>query len=69
MLVPSTFVMVGVAAMLLQLLYGSSFQQSSGANNIVLVLDTSGSMSQSDPDNQLFKAAADMVQKMDSDMH
>ncbi|GIO07669.1 hypothetical protein J31TS6_36970 [Brevibacillus reuszeri] len=68
MLVPSTLLMVGVAAMLLQLLYGSSFQQSSGANNIVLVLDTSGSMSQSDPDNQLFKAAADMVQKMDSDM-
>ncbi|EJL46726.1 MULTISPECIES: vWA domain-containing protein [Brevibacillus] len=68
MLVPSTFVMVGVAAMLLQLLYGSSFQAPSGANNIVMLLDTSGSMRQSDPDNQLFKAAADMVQKMDSDM-
>lgn len=68
MLVPSTFVMVGVVAMLLQLLYGSSFQVSSGANNIVMLLDTSGSMQQSDPDNQLFKAAADMVQKMDNDM-
>lgn len=68
MLVPSTLVMVGVAAMLFQLLYGSQFQQASGANNIVMVLDTSGSMRQSDPNNQLFKAAADMVQKMDSDM-
>ncbi|AWX58896.1 VWA domain-containing protein [Brevibacillus brevis] len=69
MLVPSTFLMVGVVALLLQLLYGSSFQQASGANNIVMVLDTSGSMQQSDPDNQLFKAAADMVQRMDSDMN
>lgn len=69
MLVPSTFLMVGIVAMLLQLLYGSSFQQASGANNIVMVLDTSGSMQQSDPDNQLFKAAADMVQRMDSDMN
>jgi len=68
MLVPSTLVMVGVASMLFQLLYGSQFQQASGANNIVMVLDTSGSMRQSDPNNQLFKAAADMVQKMDSDM-
>lgn len=68
MLVPSTFVMVGVAAMLLQLLYGSSFQKGSSTDNIVLLLDTSDSMRQTDPNNQLFKAAADVVRKMDSDM-
>ncbi|QRG67598.1 vWA domain-containing protein [Brevibacillus choshinensis] len=68
MLVPSTLVMVGVAAMLLQLLYGFSYQRSSGTDNIVMLLDTSDSMKVSDPSNQLFQAASDVVRKMDSDM-
>jgi len=68
MLVPSTLVMVGVAAMLLQLLYGFSYQRASSTDNIVLLLDTSDSMRQTDPNNQLFQAAADVVRKMDSDM-
>lgn len=67
MLIPSTLVMVGVAAMLLQLLYGFSFQRASGQENIVMLLDTSDSMRQSDPNNQLFRAAADLVRKMDND--
>jgi Ca-activated chloride channel family protein len=33
-----------------------------------MLLDTSDSMRQSDPNNQLFQAAADVVRKMDSDM-
>ncbi|MDF2681000.1 MAG: hypothetical protein K0R47_2190 [Brevibacillus sp.] len=68
MLLPSTLVMVGVAAMLLQLLYGFSYQRSNSTDNIVMLLDTSDSMRQSDPNNQLFQAAADVVRKMDSDM-
>jgi Ca-activated chloride channel family protein len=68
MLVPSTLVMVGVAAMLLQLLYGFSYQRSSSTDNIVMLLDTSDSMKQTDPNNQLFQAAADVVGKMDSNM-
>lgn len=68
MLVPSTLIMVGVAAMLLQLAYGFHFQRASGADNIVMLLDTSDSMEQSDPNNQLFRASADLVRKMDDDM-
>lgn len=68
MLVPSTLVMVGVAAMLLQLLYGFSYQRSSSTDNIVMLLDTSDSMKVSDPSSQLFQAASDVVGKMDSDM-
>ncbi|KQL46798.1 hypothetical protein AN963_18020 [Brevibacillus choshinensis] len=68
MLVPSTLVMVGVAAMLLQLLYGFSYQRASSTDNIVMLLDTSDSMKVSDPNNQLFQAASDVVRKMDNDM-
>ncbi|MCM3077695.1 vWA domain-containing protein [Brevibacillus invocatus] len=65
MLVPSTFLMIGVVAMLLQFAYGATFQTTSGSDNIVMLLDTSGSMKRSDPNNQLFPAAGDMVQKME----
>lgn len=65
MLVPSTFLLIGVVAMLLQFAYGSTFQSASSSNNIVMLLDTSGSMNRSDPDSRLFPAAADMVQKME----
>ncbi|MFD2368817.1 VWA domain-containing protein [Brevibacillus sp. GCM10020057] len=68
MLVPSTLVMVGAAAMLLQLLYGFSYQRTSSTDNIVMLLDTSDSMRQTDPNSQLFQAAADVVRKMDSNM-
>lgn len=68
MLVPGTFVMVGVAAMLLQFVYGFHFQWAGSADRIALLLDTSNSMEQTDPNNQLFQAAADMVRKMDDDM-
>jgi Ca-activated chloride channel family protein len=68
MLVPATFIMLGVAGLLFQLLYGSNIQRSSGADSIVMVLDTSGSMRETDPDGQLFKAAADVVNRMDNDM-
>ncbi|MEJ8545177.1 vWA domain-containing protein [Brevibacillus borstelensis] len=68
MLVPATFVMLGVAGLLFQLLYGSNIQRSSGADSIVMLLDTSGSMRETDPDGQLFKAAADVVNRMDNDM-
>ncbi|QDX91815.1 VWA domain-containing protein [Brevibacillus laterosporus] len=67
MLVPSTFIMLGVVAMLLQFVYGANFQRASGTNNIVMLLDISASMQESDKDGQLFKAAADVVRRMDSD--
>jgi len=65
MLVPSTFLLIGVVAMLLQFAYGSTFQSAGGSNSIVMLLDNSGSMNGSDPDSLLFPAAADMVQKME----
>ncbi|USG65570.1 VWA domain-containing protein [Brevibacillus ruminantium] len=68
MLVPATFVMLGTAGLLFQLLYGSDLQRSSGSDSIVMLLDTSGSMTQTDPDNQLFEAAADLIGRMDNDM-
>ncbi|XOS91434.1 vWA domain-containing protein [Brevibacillus laterosporus] len=67
MLVPSTFIMLGVVAMLLQFFYGTSFQRTSGSNNIVMLLDISSSMQDSDKDGQLFKSAADVVRRMDND--
>ncbi|MDF9410368.1 VWA domain-containing protein [Brevibacillus laterosporus] len=66
MLVPSTFIMLGVVAMLLQFFYGTNFQKASGSNNIVMLLDISSSMQESDKDNQLFKSAADVVRRMDA---
>ncbi len=68
MLVPSTFIMIGVVAMLLQFVYGTNFQWTGGKENIVMLLDTSGSMQDSDPDGQVFKAAADVIGKMEEDV-
>lgn len=68
MLVPATFVMLGIAGLLFQLLYGSTFQRAAGSDSIVMLLDTSGSMRDTDPDDQLFAAAADLIGRMDHDM-
>ncbi|MGE5704399.1 MAG: vWA domain-containing protein, partial [Clostridia bacterium] len=69
MLVPSTLVMLFIAGSLFQLLYGLGFggAKPSSANDVVMLLDVSDSMRQTDPDRQLFKAAADLIRKMDGD--
>lgn len=67
-LIPATFVMLFAAAALMQFVYGLDFGKNQRAQNLVLVMDVSESMIQTDPDRESFQAAKDLVQRMDKDM-
>ncbi|RNB90457.1 VWA domain-containing protein [Brevibacillus fluminis] len=69
MLVPSTLVMLFVAGSLFQLIYGMNIGgvKPASADDVIMVLDISDSMSQTDPNRQLFSAAADVIRNMDDD--
>ncbi len=68
MLIPSTLVMLFVAGSLFQVVYGLDFggKKPANANDIVMLLDVSDSMHETDPNHQLFKAAADVIRNMDA---
>lgn len=66
MLLPSSLVLMFIAGALFQVIYGLNIGRNA-TSNIVMVLDTSGSMEQTDPDRQIVKAATEVIQKMDDD--
>lgn len=67
LLVPATLVLLFVVGGLLQLVYGLSFGGVKEVKDIVLVIDNSGSMAETDPDNERFTAAKQLINKMESD--
>lgn len=66
-LVPATLVLLFVVGGLLQLLNGLNFGGVKQVKDIVLVIDNSGSMAETDPDNERFTAAKQLINKMESD--
>lgn len=56
--------LLGVGA-LMEFVYELNFGGTKPVANIVMVIDDSGSMSQSDPDNSRYRAAEALVQRMD----
>lgn len=67
LLVPATLVLLFVVSGLLQLTYGLSFGGVKQVKDIVLVIDNSGSMAETDPDNERFTAAKQLIDKLESD--
>ncbi|MFX3635780.1 MAG: VWA domain-containing protein [Candidatus Pristimantibacillus sp.] len=67
LLVPATLVLLFVVGGLLQLVYGLSFGGVKEVKDIVLVIDNSGSMAETDPDNERLTAAKQLINKMESD--
>ncbi|WP_234124431.1 vWA domain-containing protein [Clostridium hydrogenum] len=66
-LIPCTLIVTLVAGTLFQFLYELSFKKSSKViNDVVLLIDTSGSMSKTDPNNERFDAVNDLLNSMNS---
>ncbi|MDQ8737199.1 vWA domain-containing protein [Paenibacillus sp. LHD-38] len=67
LLVPATLALLFVVGGLVQLIYGLQFGGSKPVKDIVLVIDNSGSMLETDPDNERYAAAKQLISNMESD--
>ncbi|WP_338554138.1 vWA domain-containing protein [Paenibacillus sp. KS-LC4] len=65
--VPATFALLFVAGLGLQFFYGLNIGGLKQVKDIVLVIDNSGSMAETDPDNQRYVAAKQLIDQMDND--
>ncbi|MGM1050200.1 MAG: vWA domain-containing protein [Bacillota bacterium] len=66
-LVPATLVMLFIAGLALEAAYQFEPGNVKSVKNIVLAIDNSGSMEQTDPNQDRYKAAKRMIEEMDSD--
>jgi Ca-activated chloride channel family protein len=67
LLIPATLVMLFVAGLLLELGYQVNPEGRKSVEDLVLVIDNSGSMQQTDPDNERLTAAKNLISQMDAD--
>ncbi|MDR0271619.1 VWA domain-containing protein [Paenibacillus sp.] len=67
LVVPATLVMIFVLGLGLEFAYEINAGGSKPVKDIALVIDNSGSMQQTDPDNGRYAAAKNMIDRMDSD--
>lgn len=65
--IPSTLIMVGVGAMVMQFIYGFEINKTREIKDIVVVIDTSGSMNETDPLNLRFEAVKEMISTLKRD--
>lgn len=65
LLVPSTLLLLFVAGALFQFVYGLYFGKHKPPQNILVSIDVSESMVETDPDRESFRAAKDLVRSMD----
>jgi Ca-activated chloride channel homolog len=64
MLVPSTLVMLFAGGLIFQLLYSLNFSNIKPPDDIVMVMDISDSMNETDPEHESLKAASKLITKM-----
>ncbi|MFU1793792.1 vWA domain-containing protein [Paenibacillus azoreducens] len=67
LLVPATLVMIFVLGLGLEFAYEINAGGSKPIKDIALVIDNSGSMQETDPDNGRYAAAKNLIDRMDSD--
>ncbi|MEC0241082.1 VWA domain-containing protein [Paenibacillus dokdonensis] len=67
LLVPATLVMLFVVGLGLEFVYEINAGGAKPVKDIALVIDNSGSMQETDPDNGRYTAAKSMISRMDSD--
>ncbi|HWO54088.1 MAG TPA: vWA domain-containing protein [Paenibacillus cookii] len=65
LLVPATLVMIFVLSLALEFVYEINGGGTKPVKDIALVIDNSGSMTQTDPDNERYAAAKNMIDRMD----
>ncbi|WP_066315319.1 VWA domain-containing protein [Bacillus sp. FJAT-29814] len=63
-LIPSTLVMLFAAGLLFQFLYSVNFSNIKPPDDLVVVLDISGSMNETDPKHESLKAAGELISTM-----
>ncbi|MBV7273137.1 VWA domain-containing protein [Clostridiaceae bacterium UIB06] len=66
-LIPCTLIMLFIAGMLFQFLYETGIGKVKKISDVVFVMDTSGSMSKTDPNNERFSAALDLLDSMNEE--
>ncbi len=64
-LIPCTFVMLFLCGGLFQYIYGLNFQKVKDINDVVMLIDISGSMLKTDSENKRFGAVESLVSQMD----
>ncbi len=67
LVVPASLVMLFMVGLLLELLYGLNLGSVKPVKDIVLVIDNSGSMRETDPKNERYQAAKSLIEQMDKD--
>ncbi|WP_138752111.1 vWA domain-containing protein [Paenibacillus sinopodophylli] len=67
LLLPATLVLLFIVGGLVQLVYGLQFGGTKPVKDIVLAIDNSGSMLETDPDNERYAAAKQLINNMESD--
>lgn len=67
LLVPATLVMLFILGLVLEFVYEINGGSAKPVKDIALVIDNSGSMQQTDPDQDRYTAAKNLVNQMDSD--
>lgn len=67
LLVPATLGLLFVLGLILELLYGLNIGNVKPVKDIVLVIDNSGSMRETDPNNGRYEAAKSLIGQMDKD--
>lgn len=66
--IPATFIMLGAAALLAQFLYGSEISSGKPIKDIIIAVDTSGSMNDTDPNKERFMAVNALIDGLKKDM-
>ncbi|AIQ67110.1 vWA domain-containing protein [Paenibacillus graminis] len=66
-MLPLTLVLLFAVGSVMEFVYELNFGGVKPVKDVVMVIDDSGSMMQSDPDNSRYKAAESLVQRMDED--
>jgi len=65
-LIPCTLIITFIAAMFFQFLYGISLNKNRTINDVVVIMDTSGSMAQTDPNNERYDALKNLLDSLDT---
>ena len=63
--IPTTLVMLGLCGGLFQFLYGVNINKEKSYKDIVIAIDTSGSMNQSDPTGERFRATSSLIDNLE----
>lgn len=66
-LIPCTLILLFIFGAFFQFLYETGIGKAKKINDVVVVIDTSGSMSKTDPNNERFSAALDLLDSMNEE--